>query len=73
MVLFLKPMMPMVSGGPSVKPCVFTGDLHDKKKVQIGRIMQESAGTFNHAVTARRYIELYERMLQRPLVSVSPY
>ncbi len=44
-----------------------------KKKVQIGRIMQESAGTFNHAVTARRYIELYERMLQRPLVSVSPY
>ena len=45
----------------------------DEKNTQIKRIMQESAGTFNHAVTARRYIELYERMLQRPLISASPY
>ncbi|MFC1875870.1 glycogen synthase [Thermodesulfobacteriota bacterium] len=45
----------------------------DEKNVQVERIMQESAETFTHAVTARRYIELYERMLQRPLVSVSPY
>jgi starch synthase len=44
-----------------------------EKKAQIERIMQESAGTFTHAVTARRYIELYERMLQRPLISASSY
>ena len=44
----------------------------DEKKAQIQRIMQESAETFTHAVTARRYIELYERMLQRPLVSAAP-
>ncbi|MBW1864274.1 MAG: glycogen/starch synthase [Deltaproteobacteria bacterium] len=44
-----------------------------EKEAQVDRIMQESAGTFTHAVTARRYIELYERMLQRPLVTASPY
>jgi hypothetical protein len=31
--------------------------------------MAESAKTFTHAVTARKYINLYERMLERPLVS----
>jgi starch synthase/alpha-amylase len=35
---------------------------------QIKRIMQESAASFNHANTARQYIELYEKMLQRPLI-----
>lgn len=45
----------------------------DVKKKQIKRIMETSAQTFTHAVTARNYIELYERMLQRPLVSASPY
>ncbi len=45
----------------------------DEKRAQIERIMQESARTFTHTVTARRYIDLYERMLQRPLVSASPY
>ena len=45
----------------------------DERNTQIERIMQESAGTFTHAATARRYIELYERMLQRPLISASPY
>jgi starch synthase/alpha-amylase len=44
-----------------------------EKEAQVDRIMQESAGNFTHAVTARRYIELYERMLQRPLVTASPY
>ncbi|MBW2513842.1 MAG: glycogen/starch synthase [Deltaproteobacteria bacterium] len=44
-----------------------------EKKAQIERIMQESVATFTHAVTARHYIELYEKMLQRPLISVSPY
>ena len=34
----------------------------------IRRIMKESISTFNHANTARQYIALYEKMLQRPLV-----
>ncbi len=38
------------------------------KARQIERIMKESAASFNHAVTARNYISLYEKMLQRPLV-----
>lgn len=45
----------------------------DVKSAQVNRIMQESNATFNHAVTARQYIELYERMLKRPLVAASPY
>ena len=39
------------------------------KKRQIERIMRESAATFNHANTARQYIDLYERMLERPLIN----
>ena len=38
------------------------------KQKCIERIMKQSAEKFNHAATARRYIELYEKMLQRPLV-----
>jgi len=38
------------------------------KARQIDRIMTESAATFNHDVTAQKYIELYEKMLQRPLI-----
>jgi starch synthase len=38
------------------------------KKRQIRRIMTESAATFNHQVTAQQYIDIYEKMLQRPLV-----
>jgi len=38
------------------------------RKGQISRIMKESLSTFNHAVTARNYIDLYEKMLQRPLI-----
>lgn len=38
------------------------------KKSQIGRIMSQSAATFNHSVTARQYINLYEKMLKRPLI-----
>jgi starch synthase len=38
------------------------------KARQIERIMTESAATFNHDVTAQQYIELYEKMLQRPLI-----
>ena len=35
---------------------------------QIERIMKQSATTFNHSVTARHYIDLYEKMLQRLLI-----
>jgi starch synthase/alpha-amylase len=38
------------------------------KKRQIRRIMTESAAKFNHQVTAQQYIDIYEKMLQRPLV-----
>src|SRR4030042_6545930 len=36
---------------------------------QIERIMTESAATFNHDVTAKQYIKLYEKMLKRPLLT----
>jgi len=39
------------------------------KQRQIDRIMQESAASFNHANTARQYIDLYEKMLERPLIN----
>jgi len=35
---------------------------------QIRRIMKQSAECFTHQVNARQYIELYEKMLSRPLV-----
>ncbi len=35
---------------------------------QISRIMEESKKRFNHAVTAQAYIDIYQRMLNRPLV-----
>jgi starch synthase/alpha-amylase len=38
------------------------------KAQQIERIMTQGAATFNHDVTAQQYIELYEKMLQRPLI-----
>jgi starch synthase/alpha-amylase len=44
----------------------------DARDHQIRRIMQESQTTFNHDVTARHYIELYEKMLQRPLIVDGP-
>lgn len=39
-----------------------------EKARHIKRIMTESATTFTHEHTARRYIELYEKMLKRPLI-----
>ena len=45
-------------------------DLPDTvRQKQIQRIMQQSAASFNHANTARQYIELYEKMLARPLIN----
>ncbi|MBN2301845.1 MAG: glycogen/starch synthase [Lentisphaerae bacterium] len=39
------------------------------KERQISRIMSESAINFSHTVTARKYFDLYEKMLRRPLVA----
>ena len=36
---------------------------------QIKRVMTESAAQFTYAATARQYIELYEKMLKRPLIT----
>jgi starch synthase/alpha-amylase len=38
------------------------------KRAQIQRIMTQSAARFTHEVCARQYIDLYEKMLQRPLI-----
>ena len=39
-----------------------------EREANIRRIMTQAARTFNHHVTARQYIVLYEKMLDRPLV-----
>jgi starch synthase len=39
----------------------------DKAK-QVSRVMTAGAATFNHSVTARRYFDIYEEMLDRPIV-----
>ncbi len=36
---------------------------------QIERIMREAKATYNHAETARKYVEIYEKMAERPLLS----
>jgi len=40
----------------------------EQKQTTITRVMTEAADRFNHAVTAEKYFELYENMLERPLV-----
>ncbi|MBW1849825.1 MAG: glycogen/starch synthase [Deltaproteobacteria bacterium] len=42
---------------------------NEVREQQIKRIMSQSVETFNHAVTARHYIHLYENMLKRPLIN----
>lgn len=39
------------------------------KNRQIKRIMRESLEKFNHTVTAKQYIQLYEKMLERPFLN----
>jgi starch synthase len=39
------------------------------KAAHISRVMRESRVNFSHTESARRYIEIYETMLQRPLVA----
>ena len=51
------------------RPWIFSSCPKTKKRVQIERIMQQSAASFNHANTARQYIDLYEKMLERPLIN----
>lgn len=41
---------------------------NDIRKREVSRIMRESLDTFNHRACAQEYINLYERMLDRPLV-----
>lgn len=48
---------------------LFHGAPAETRRQQIQRIMEESAATFNHDVTARHYMRLYETMLQRPLIA----
>ena len=44
-------------------------NLPDRTKAkQIKRVMTESAAQFTYVATARQYIELYEKMLKRPLI-----
>jgi len=40
----------------------------DTKRRQIERIMHESMESFNHDICARQYIDLYEKMVDRPLI-----
>lgn len=40
----------------------------DVRRRQVQRIMRESRASFTYDKTARSYLELYERMLQRPLI-----
>jgi len=41
----------------------------ETKRIQISRIMREARDSFNHAAIARRYFDLYEQMLDRPLIN----
>ncbi len=40
----------------------------ETKEREISRIMRDALGRFSHKEVARQYIELYEKMLNRPLV-----
>lgn len=40
----------------------------ETREAVVARVMTEAAERFNHTVTARNYIDIYESMLQRPLV-----
>jgi starch synthase len=46
----------------------FFGQSPETRQGQIQRVMLESARTYNHTETAKKYIALYEKMLKRPLV-----
>ena len=41
----------------------------DVKNKEITRVMRQGKAAFNHSITARKYMDLYERMLERPLIN----
>lgn len=47
----------------------FHGLPPDVKSAQISRIMTDAARRFTHAATAKQYFDIYEKMLQRPLIN----
>jgi glycogen synthase len=42
----------------------------DVRSAQIARVMEQGLALFNHSVSARAYIALYERMIKRPILSI---
>jgi starch synthase len=48
---------------------IFYHQPEDVRKAQTARVMNESLASFSHAVTARHYFDLYEKMLKRPLIN----
>ena len=45
----------------------FNKDAAFREKV-VSRVMREAKERFNHDVTAQKYMDIYEAMLQRPLI-----
>ena len=41
----------------------------EQRAAQVSRVMQYGLSRFNHKVCAKSYIDIYERMLQRPLLN----
>jgi len=50
------------------KAMEFYGRPAEDREGQIARVMREGLARFNHETCAKRYIEIYEKMLKRPLV-----
>ena len=50
------------------KAMEFYGRPAEDREAQIARVMREGLARFNHETCAKRYIEIYEKMLKRPLV-----
>ncbi|MBW1988360.1 MAG: glycogen/starch synthase [Deltaproteobacteria bacterium] len=42
------------------------------RQATVRRVMEDGTARFNHEVCARQYMDLYERMLQRPLIGTVP-
>ena len=39
------------------------------REAEVARIMRDGEARFNHSVTAKQYFDIYEHMLNRPLVT----
>jgi hypothetical protein len=54
----------------AIEQAMIFHNLPEKVKAQqIQRVMNQSATAFSYTRTARQYIDLYEKMLQRPLIT----